>query len=219
MHNKKLFMKVFLFSLVLLLFGCGVTRLVNSVDTIKKPTFHAGNTILLSLDYFQHHDWKEESPDEWIGNDDTAYLFRRFASDFDSAVKVHFPMNPMSVSPERGCLPWDNQFSKWELDTLQLEFCFKQKALSEKKSVFVHFAFFRGSNSAGSSRYGPMSATQFANYTLYVAGVADNGSFYFRSFRNHGSIFNDTKYSVKREHKMINLIVSELQKLYLDGIN
>jgi hypothetical protein len=59
-----------------------------------------------------------------------------------------------------------------------------------------------------------MSATQFANYTLYVAGVAENGAFYFRSFRNHGPIFNDTKYSVKREHKMINLIVSELQKLY-----
>ena len=211
-------MKVFLYTPLLLLFGCGGTRFVHSVDTTSKPTFSTGDSIYLSLDYFQHHDWKEESPDDWSGNDDTSYLFKRFASDFDSAARTHFPMNRISVSQERGCLPWDNLVRTMQpLDTLQLQMCFKQQALSAKKSVFVHFAFFRGSNSAGSSRYGPMSATQFANYTLYVAGLADNGAFYFRSFRNHGPTFNNTKFSVKREHKMINLIVSELQKLYVEG--
>ena len=208
-------MRVFLFPLVFLLLGCKATLFINVVDTTSKPQFSTGDSIYLSLDYFQHHDFKEESPDEWAGNDDTAYLFKRFISDFDSAAKVHFPMNPISVSHERGCLPWDNQFSKRELDTLQLQMCFKQKALLAKNCVFIYFAFNRGSNSAGSSRYGPMSATQFATYIFYVAGMTDNGTFYFRSFRNFGSIFNDTKYSVKREHKMINLIVSELQKLYV----
>jgi len=207
-------MKVFLYPLVLLLLGCKATQHIHAVDTIEKPTFYANDTIFLSLDYFQHHDWKEESPDEWTGKDDTAYLFKRFASDFDSAAKIHFPLNPVPVSYERGCLPWDNLVKRMRpLDTLQLQMCFWQNALSAKNSVFVHFAFNRGSNSAGSSRYGPMSATQFAIYTLYVAGVADNGSFYFRSFHNFGSIFNDTKYSIKREHKMIDLIMQELKKL------
>ena len=212
-------MKVFLYPLFILpLLGCKATLTVQSVDSIEKPTFYVNDTISLSLDYFQHHDFKEESPDEWTGRDDTTYLFKRFATDFDSTARIHFPSNQKTVSHERGCLPWGNLFSRMRpLDTLLLEMCLRQKALSAKTRTFVHFIFEKVSTSAGSSRYGPMSATQSAYYIFYVAGVAHNGAFYFRSFRSSGPIFNDTRFSVKREHKMISLIISELQKLNADG--
>jgi len=209
-------MRVILFPLVFLLLGCKAMHFIHLVDTTAKPLFFANDTIFLSMDYIQHHDFVETKPEEWTDMDDTAQLFQRFSNDFETAARTYFPMNQVSVSYERGCLPWDNLFSNsrmWKLDTLQLQMCFMQKALSAKNSVFVHFIFDRSSNSAGSSRYGSMSASQFAVYIFYVAAVADDGAFYFRSFRNFGSIFNDTKYSVKREQKMINLIMQEFEKL------
>jgi hypothetical protein len=208
-------MKPILFSLAFLLTGCKATLSVQSVNTIEKPTFRERDTIFLSLDYFYHHDFKEKNPDELFLNDDTGYLFKRFISDFDNTARTFFPMNPISVSHNRGCLPLGNLFTtKRPLDTLQLESCLRQKAPATKNSVFVHFIFTRGSSLAGSSNFLPFSNMQFDKYIFYVAGIAENGAFYFRSFRNVSTVYNRIDFSIKEEHKMVKKIVSELQKLY-----
>ena len=208
-------MKILCLSLFLLLFGCKSTLTVQSVDSIEKPTFRAGDTIFLSLDYFLQHDFKEKSLDELFMNDDTAYLFKRFINNFDNAARTHFPMNPISASHNRGCLPMGNLFTtERPLDTLQLAMCLRQKVLSTKNSVFVHFIFTRGSSLAKNST---LLNIKFDRYVFYVAGVSENGAFYFRSFRNVSTVANKIDFSEKEEQKMINIIVKELQKLYADG--
>jgi len=206
------------FLLIFLMFLGACTLPVHTIDKRYNYTLIAGDTIFISLSYIEHYHFDEEQQSEWLYVDDTTILFNRFLLQLNATISAAFPYNPIVFDNHESCLPWKNLFSRLRpLDTIQLEGCIINNPQKAKRRALVHLVFERAFINASSTGYGSMSASRFAIYIPYIALVKSGQLVYFQSFRNTGSIFNDTKFSTKREEKMTRLIVSEIQKLYNGG--
>jgi hypothetical protein len=195
--------------------------------------------IHFGVSYIEHLDFKEIERDDWgflddtsiqiprlarkvfrkMQNDDkiaedTSMLFGRLEGLISNEFGKRYPHLPIIVERSaKPCLQWEEFFSSQSLDTLFLQTCLNQKKQEEKKSVFVHVMFQTGFISGLGSRYGPSSASQFSTYMSYVAMMNEEEVVYFHSFRSHGKLFFDERFSEKRERKLLGQITAELQKL------